>query len=60
MTITIVEPQEIDEKFKALKKIVMDNPGISIREVTGDVAILFGSFHTIFCMFMAHNFFCNC
>ena len=39
---------EHDENIKAVKKIILDNHRITIREVADNVNISFGSYQTIF------------
>ena len=38
----------IEENIEAVKKMILDNRRITIRETAGDAGILFGSCHTIF------------
>lgn len=48
MTMPALDPITIDENVEALKKTIMENCRITIREVGEDVGILVGSYHAVF------------
>ena len=48
MTILVLVARATDENIKAVKKMILDNRRITIRDVAEDVGISFGSCQAIF------------